>query len=242
MSTRPQLSPLAQATLDRFLIKYCGRSAPAHRRFWSLDEEEILKARYANQRNEAIALELGRTLQQIYRKAAQLGLKKNPDLLRQILTECGRQLSALNSGQPFKRGQTPWNKGRKGLPIRGRAGETQFKKGSKPKNWLPIGSTRVADGYLQRKVTDTGYPPKDWHPVHVLLWEEHNGPIPANHCVCFIDGDRSRIALDNLELITRAERMRRNTIHRYPEELKSAIRAVGRLKRTIREAEREKQN
>ena len=61
-------------------------------------------------------------------------------------------------------------------------------------------------------------------------------------CVCFKDGNKTHIALNNLELLTRAERMRRNTIHRYPEELKSAIRAIGKLKRTIREVENEEQD
>jgi hypothetical protein len=77
--------------------------------------------------------------------------------------------------------------------------------------------------------------------VHILLWQEHNGQVPAGHCVCFVDGNKQHVALDNLELITRAERMRRNTIHRYPPELKDAIRTVAKLKRTIKEIERDEE-
>ncbi|HHO8044243.1 TPA: HNH endonuclease signature motif containing protein, partial [Pseudomonas aeruginosa] len=110
---------------------------------------------------------------------------------------------------------------------------TRFKKGQKPHTWLPVGSTRVsADGYLQRKISDTGYPPRDWKSIHILLWEEHVGPIPTGHCVCFKDNNKQNVVIDNLELITRAERMRRNSIHRYPPELKSAIRVISKLKRT----------
>ncbi|MDF5811770.1 Uncharacterised protein [Pseudomonas aeruginosa] len=131
----------------------------------------------------------------------------------------------------------------KGLPARGRSSETQFKKGQKPHTWLPVGSTRVsADGYLQRKISDTGYPPRDWKSIHILLWEEHVGPIPTGHCVCFKDNNKQNVVIDNLELITRAERMRRNSIHRYPPELKSAIRVISKLKRTIQEVEHEKQD
>ncbi|HHG6032379.1 TPA: HNH endonuclease signature motif containing protein, partial [Pseudomonas aeruginosa] len=138
---------------------------------------------------------------------------------------------------------TPWNCGMKGLPARGRSSETQFKKGQKPHTWLPVGSTRVsADGYLQRKISDTGYPPRDWKGMHILLWEEHFGPIPTGHCVCFKDNNKQNVVIDNLELITRAERMRRNSIHRYPPELKSAIRVISKLKRTIQEVEHEKQD
>lgn len=119
---------------------------------------------------------------------------------------------------------------------------TRFKKGQKPHTWLPVGSTRIsADGYLQRKISDTGYPPRDWKGIHILLWEEHFGPIPTGHCVCFKDNNKQNVVIDNLELITRAERMRRNSIHRYPPELKSAIRVISKLKRTIQEVEHEEQ-
>lgn len=119
--------------------------------------------------------------------------------------------------------------------------ETQFRKGNKPHTWVPVGTEQVRDGYLWRKVTDFGGR-RDWKQVHVMLWEEHNGPIQDGLILCFKDGNKRNIALDNLELITRAERMRRNTIHRYPPELKDAIRVVGKLKRTIREIEHEKQS
>ncbi|EHF11135.1 MULTISPECIES: HNH endonuclease signature motif containing protein [Pseudomonas] len=85
-------------------------------------------------------------------------------------------------------------------------------------------------------------PPRDWKGIHILLWEEHFGPIPTGHCVCFKDNNKQNVVIDNLELITRAERMRRNSIHRYPPELKSAIRVISKLKRTIQEVEHEEQD
>lgn len=95
---------------------------------------------------------------------------------------------------------------------------------------------------LLQSVSDTGYPPRDWKGIHILLWEEHFGPIPTGHCVCFKDNNKQNVVIDNLELITRAERMRRNSIHRYPPELKSAIRVISKLKRTIQEVEHEEQD
>jgi hypothetical protein len=72
--------------------------------------------------------------------------------------------------------------------------QTQFKTGNRPENWLPIGSLRTTpDGYQQKKITDTGYPPVDWKAVHVLLWEEHHGPVAINLCVCFKDGNKSHM-------------------------------------------------
>ena len=78
---------------------------------------------------------------------------------------------------------------------------------------------------------------QNWKYVHVLVWEEHHGPVPPGHCVAFCNGDKGDIRVENLELLTRAERMRRNTIHRYPPELRSAIRLVGKLNRVVARAE-----
>ena len=125
-----------------------------------------------------------------------------------------------------------------GFPREDAHRKRSSRRGRSP-TWLPVGSTRVsADGYLQRKISDTGYP-RDWKSIHILLWEEHVGPIPTGHCVCFKDNNKQNVVIDNLELITRAERMRRNSIHRYPPELKSAIRVISKLKRTIQEVEHE---
>jgi hypothetical protein len=117
----------------------------------------------------------------------------------------------------------------------GRMPETQFKPGARPHTWKPIGSTRVTnDGYLQRKISDTGYPPRDWVGVHILLWEEAHGPIPKGHALIFKDRNKGNLCLENFELITRAELMRRNTIHNYPPELVDVIRLGGALKRRLR--------
>lgn len=60
----------------------------------------------------------------------------------------------LNSGLDgrFNSGHTPFNKGKKGL---GGWEPTQFKKGNKPWNYLPVGPERVnGDGYVDTKIAD----------------------------------------------------------------------------------------
>ncbi|RUB45262.1 HNH endonuclease signature motif containing protein [Pseudomonas aeruginosa] len=216
--TRSALSTIAYEALVRARRKFSNREERCIREIWTAEQELVLLRLYPDMPNEVLAARLNKTVQQIYAKAHRLGLKKSPELAKQILQACGRKLQ-----------------------IEGNA--TQFKKGQKPHTWLPVGSTRVsADGYLQRKISDTGYPPRDWKGMHILLWEEHFGPIPTGHCVCFKDNNKQNVVIDNLELITRAERMRRNSIHRYPPELKSAIRVISKLKRTIQEVEHEKQD
>lgn len=233
------LSALAMEAIERAKSKIRHRQACRSKQFWSAEEEQLLRARYANELTEVLAGELGRSVSKVLAKANAMGLHKSQAFLAQ---HCRRLDGSQGESSRFQKGHTTWNKGMKGLQAGGRAKETQFKKGSKPHTWLPIGSERVSqDGYLQRKVSDTGYPPRDWVGVHILLWQEHNGQVPAGHCVCFVDGNKQHVALDNLELITRAERMRRNTIHRYPPELKDAIRTVAKLKRTIKEVERDEE-
>jgi len=101
----------------------------------------------------------------------------------------------------FKKGGRPSPKaGAKG-PNR-----TSFKKGQRPHTWRPIGTERVTkEGYLQRKVSDTGNTARDYVEVHRLLWEERRGPIPGGHVVIFRDGDRTNIVIENLMLVSRAD-------------------------------------
>ena len=114
--------------------------------------------------------------------------------------------------------------------------DTQFKLGNRPHTWKPIGSTRYSkDGYLQRKISDTGYPPRDWIGEHVLMWQAAFGPVPPGHAVCFKDGDKTHLALDNFELLSRGELMLRNTIHKLPPVLTDVIRLNGALKRRLRQ-------
>lgn len=37
--------------------------------------------------------------------------------------------------------------------------------------------------------------------LHRLVWEEANGPLPSQHVLTFRDGDRTNVALENLELV-----------------------------------------
>jgi HNH endonuclease len=46
--------------------------------------------------------------------------------------------------------------------------------------------------------------------LHHVVWEEHNGPIPQGHKVCFKDGDSLNCAIENLELLTNSEQVRKH--------------------------------
>ncbi|MEG0416414.1 MAG: HNH endonuclease signature motif containing protein [Erysipelothrix sp.] len=85
---------------------------------------------------------------------------------------------------------------------------TQFKPGQRPQTWVPIG-TEVwrKDGYLWVKMWDDKKPArKNWVQKHRLIWEEVHGEIPEGYQVMFADQDRTNLNLDNLILVTLAEK------------------------------------
>lgn len=185
--------------------------ARRRRVYWTAEDLKVIRTLYARTDTAAIAEQLGRTILGVYQAAQDMGLHKDADVVLARNRELGRALLEHGRAHQFRKGQVPPNKGlRRPGWAPGRMAVTQFKKGQRPHTWKPIGSTRInADGYLDRKVTDTGYPPRDWVGVHRLVWIHKNGPIPRGHKVVFKPGrrtfDEALITVDALELVSAAE-------------------------------------
>jgi len=199
-------------------------------RAWTPAEDQRLAALYQTQPITEISRQIGRGTGSIYNRVQKLGLKR-PEAYKAI-TGSGR----------FRVGHDTWNKGLRGWQAGGRAKETQFQKGAKPSNtWRSIGSERTSkDGTLYRKVSDTGDKKADWKAVAVLIWEERNGPLPDGHIVIHRDRNRENLDPGNLEAVTRAETMRRNSIGRYPPEYRRAAIQLGWFNRKLRGIENAK--
>jgi hypothetical protein len=227
-------------------VKVDGR---AGRRRWTAEDDAVLRARYAAEPTLLIAQALGRTLLATFNRAQTLGLAKSPEYLSAFWAASGQRAVTAGAATRFARGHVPANKGcahRPGwAPGRMRAG--QFRRGERRgvavRLYQPIGTERISkDGYLQRKTNDDLPLQRRWRFVHVLVWEAANGPVPEGHAIVFRNGDRRDIRLDNLELVTRAELMRRNTVHNLPAPLAKTVQLLGTLNRQIRRKAREKEN
>lgn len=210
------------------------------RRLWSMAEDGILRRRFPHEPTAALVRDLGRPYSSVSQRAARLGLAKS------AAYRASGVMYRLNGAQPgcrtsqFKPGNVSHNKGlrRPGYSIgRGRMRETQFKPGQRAGNWMPIGSTRLIDGYVYLKISDVPNVPYtvNWKGLHIVTWERVHGPLPPKHVLWFKDGNRQRCEIENLELHHRRDTMARNTVHNLPKPLKETIHLLGQLKRRIRE-------
>lgn len=217
---------------------------------WPSELVSRLKREYADTPTAQLAKNYGQTAYSIYRKAAALGLKKSTAYLTKYCRLPPG--STIGAAFHFPKGHVPANKGmRRPGWYAGRMRETQFKKGSlsgaAQRKWLPIGTEVLDDnGYRKRKMSNDRSKPSrfNWRYVHVLLWEQHYGPVPRGYAVKFVDGDRANIALNNLCLVSRSDLASLNRMWgRYPRELCEVIQLRGALNRKInRRARHEEQN
>lgn len=211
---------------------------------WTPREDAILRSRYASEPAAAIAKDLGRGISGLYQRVYLLGLRKPDGWAAECTRKRWQEGRHENSrSAQFKPGVPSWSKGTKRrVGVQEGCKATQFKKGclsgTAAANIQPIGAERISkDGYLERKIHD-GLPMQSrWRGVHLVEWEAVNGPLPKGHALVFRNGDKADIRLDNLELITRAELMARNTYHRYPQPIPKLIQLRGALNRKINRRE-----
>ena len=146
----------------------------------------------------------------------------------------------LNSGITgrFEKGNVSHNKGKKGQCAPG-CEKTWFKKGNIPGNHKEVGTERTTIyGYIEVKVAE----PNKWRAKHHVIWEQHNGPIPEKHVVCFRDGDKTNLNIDNLILVHRGTSavMNNNGLGNCTEERFDLALTYAETKRAIAAAKRAK--
>lgn len=212
---------------------------------WTDAMLEVLARDYPDRPTREIAQALGLKTAQVHRKAGSLGIRKSREFLA---GPHARRLKGTEGEETrFKPGQTPWNKGKpKSTGTHPNSVRHHFKKGERRGRanamYRPVGSYRVsAEGYLEVKIDENPQISRRWKGVHRILWEAVHGPVPKGHIVVFKRGLKtaqlSDITLDKLELVSRAENMRRNSIHNLPKDIAQALQMLGALNRKINNAE-----
>ena len=203
------------------------------KRKWTQQEEETLIHLYEDPKvfPKDIAKMLGRTLPQVYNKARAMGLKAPMERIR-MAGKIGMQ-HPKSIATRFHKGHTAPNKGKKVSPeVYEKMSPTMFKKGHISENKREVGAERVnVYGYIETKVAE----PNVWKLKHRIVWEQHNGVIPAGYNVQFKNHNTQDCRIENLYLISKAEQMRteNSLIAKYPKELQDVIRLKGVVNRQI---------
>lgn len=110
----------------------------------------------------------------------------------------------------FSGGMTPHNKGKLMPPeTRAKCVATMFKPGNVPHTYRGHGHERIdsRDGYVVMIVDEKNpWTGADTRPVHKhrYLWEQKNGPLPKDHVLKCLDGDKTNTDPANWEAIPRA--------------------------------------
>lgn len=197
--------------------------------------KDIIRERFPNERTQDLADELGLTYSQLSNRAHSMGLKKSEEFKQS--DKSGRH-NLIEKGKKtrFQPGHTPVNKGVK-MPdhIYDKVKHSMFKKGHRPHNWKADGSIverndKTGRSYLYFKVKDS-----HWILYHNKIWMDHHGPIPEKHIISFKDGNTLNCDISNLELLSMAENAKRNSIHRFPDDVKEVIRLKAKLTKKIKQ-------
>lgn len=200
------------------------------RKIWTKDEIQLLVELFPHQFTRVVAEKLGCSYCVVVSKANKMGLNKSENFRKEELKRQGNRLKEVGKKSRFEKGAIPINKGKKmSSEIYEKNKHTFYKKGNLPHNTKFDGHERLStDGYMMIRVALGKYVHK-----HRWIWEQANGKIPKGMLLIFKNGNQLDLDLNNLELTTRQEHMRKNSIMRFPPELRKTIKLIHKLKREI---------
>jgi len=184
---------------------------------------------YPNNYTKDIANKLHISESTVYNVAFLNNIKKSAEFMKMELQIQADRLRIVGVKSRIKKGNIPPNKGIKmDSATYEKVKRTFFKPGQLPHNTKYDGYERInIDGYTEVRVNGK------FILKNRLIYEQNNGKLDKNIIVIFKDGNKQNFNIENLQAITKAENAIRNSIHRYPEELKSIIRLNAKLKKKI---------
>lgn len=197
-------------------------------------EKKYLIENYPNTPTYKLAEKLKITVEQAYRFSYGLKLKKSEEFQNTPMSGRLRPGTNIGGNTRFKKGAIPHNKGKEMKPeTYAKCARTMFKKGIKPHNTHEIGTI------LKRK--DKSFIPYyhikidegKWEMLHRLIWQLHNGEIPEKMKITFIDGNSLNCSIENLEMVSCADLMRKNSHINIPKDILEVIKLKNKLIKKI---------
>lgn len=181
----------------------------------------------------------GRTENSVRNRAKLLGLKKSNQYLEIVRQNRIKNLLETGVKTRYRKGDIPYAKGKKQIDLvkdpekLERIKATQFKKGHKPKNTLPIGTERLynrfGSKYIYIKISEG----KPFVAKHVYMWEQAYGPIPKGYTIRFRDYNQLNCVLENMYLDQKNLIVNRYAPWRYTPEEMLSTRLIIRAKKAI---------
>ncbi len=196
-------------------------------RKYTAEEDQFLKDNYLLIPVKRMSRMLGRCEAGARQRMQRLGIVVPPEVIERNKRESW-----------IKQGANPPNKGKKlhefvspeGIE---RSSATRFKPGNIPPN-------TKADYVITTRPDKRGVPYQfirvslaKWMPLHRYNWQTVNGPIAPKMKLIFKDGDTMNCDVSNLELMTYADLMRRNSVHNLPKPLAEIVQLRGAIQRQI---------
>lgn len=196
------------------------------KKVWTIEEREVFENLFSDTSNKVLAMRFACSYNAVTNLGYKLGLKKSKAFLRAM----GTTLNETGKPYLFVKGSTPANKGKKVSPaVYDIMAKSFFSKGHAPHNTKYDGHERICkEGYVLIRIHKGKYVLK-----HRLVWMQVNGAIPKGMLLVFKDGNKNNCSVENLELISKKENMVRNSINRFPSEIKESIHLLNKLKRKI---------
>jgi len=202
--------------------------------------DDIIIADYLTTPVKRLAKNINKSHCYVVGRLKKLGLIIPPEIIAKRIADSRR-----------KKGDVPQNKGLKqsdymSAEMIERTKATRFKKGQLPHNAVGFNDGDITVRYSHKKRNNPPYKwirlsLGKWRVYHVHLWEQVNGPTPKGSIIVFKDRNTMNTVIDNLECITLEENMLRNSIQRYPEEIKKTIKIISLITRKINKHEKQNQ-
>ena len=203
------------------------------------EEDQYIRDNYLTQFLREMGEHLGRTEGTILGRMTRIGIEVPAEIKLKRLQQSFKNLEESGKMSRFQKGLVPHNKGKKMSPeMYEKCKGTMFKPGQIPATCVHFGKP-----YLHQRTWEDGYVEKLWfiqegtnkRSAYLAYLCRQNGiDLTGKKPILKPGFDHSRApTMEDIMIVTNAENMRRNSLHRYPPEVVKLCQLKGALQRQI---------